>query len=121
MAGTVTVACKHPHGLHLDVTDTSGAPRRVTLKGCAVPYGSIPRLTGGYALTEVDADHWSAWVEKHKTSSLLTDRIVFAHEKRADAQAKAREQEGVKQIAPPLDPGATVIDGQTVEPSKVSE
>ena len=106
MAGTVTVACKHPHGLHLDVTDTSGARRRVTIKGNAVAYGAVDATIGGYALTEVDADHWAAWVEKHKDSALLTDRIVFAQPKAQAAQAQASEQAAVPAIAAPLQPDA---------------
>ncbi|OIQ97211.1 hypothetical protein GALL_207650 [mine drainage metagenome] len=106
MPGTVTVACKHPQGLHLDLIDSRGARRRVTLNGNGRRFGQADATVGGYALTEVDADHWAAWAERHKDSALLRERIVFATPKAQSTQAQASEQAGVPAIAPPLDPAA---------------
>ncbi len=115
MPGTVTVACKHPHGLHLDLIDGSGNRRRVTVSGTRREFGKPDTTVGGYALTEIDADHWAAWVEKNKGSSLLTDRIVFATPKLQSTQAQATEQAAVPAIAPPLDPSKPAPG---VEPAK---
>ncbi len=106
MPGTVTVACKHPHGLHLDVIDNGGTRRRVTLAGNARSFGAADATVGGYALTEVEAEHWAAWAERHKDSALLRERIVFATAKPQSTQAQAAEQAAVPAIAPPLDPAA---------------
>lgn len=111
MAGIVTVACKHPSGLHLDLEAADGTKARVTLKGNAVPFGVPSYLIGGYAMTEVDADHWAAWLEKYKDSSLVKDRIIFAQPKRSNAEAQAKDQAEVPAIAEPVDP--TTVRGVT--------
>ena len=111
MAGTVTVACKHPSGLHLDLEAVDGTKTRATLKGNAVPFGVPSYLVGGYALTEVDADHWAAWLEKYKDSSLIKDRIIFAQPKRSNAEAQAKDQAEVPALSQPVKP--TDIRGVT--------
>jgi hypothetical protein len=106
MAGTVTVACKHPNGLHLDLDTETGGKKRVTVRGYATPFGVAPHTVGGYALTEVDAAHWEAWFAKNKDSSLVKDQIIYAMPARKQAEARATEQEEVKPMSAPLDPDA---------------
>ena len=105
MAGKVMVGCKHPHGLHLDVYDKAGVLTRVTVAGNAHVAGVPSAAVGGYGLTEVDADHWKAWHEKYKDSSLVKDGIVFAGASVAAATKQAEEQgQDVKDLNPQLDP-----------------
>lgn len=116
MPGTVTVACKMPGGviLNLDKYDTAAQgqiPQRisggfVTLKGNAInrdpsKIESMPRLVGGYAFTEIDADFWDAWVKSHADSPLLKDRLIFAQPKAENAESKAKAQAEVPAMFPP--------------------
>ena len=101
--GTVTVACKHPSGLYLDLEDNSGELRRVTIRGTARKWGEPDHTVGGYALTEVDEAHAKAWFEKFSESSLVKDRIVLLSPKIEEAKARAKSNASVKPIAPPID------------------
>lgn len=110
MSGTVTVACKLPGGLHLDMP---GRPR-VTIGGTALPVGVVldahqqkrmQSINFGYALTPgVDEEFWEAWLEDHKTMDIVQRRMIFAYEKPNDTRAAARECEGEKSGLEPMDP-----------------
>ena len=110
-----TVGCKHPNGIHLDLEANDGSRQRVTLRGAAREYGKPDHTVGGYALTEVDSAHWSAWYAKYKDCSLVKDRIVFAQAKREAAEKQAGEQTAVPNIAPPLVPDASGNGVSTAE------
>lgn len=98
---TVCVACKLPHGLHLDLKGRE----RVTLRGTAVAYGTATHDVGGYALTPgVDADFFAAWLAQYKDLELVRRGLVFAHPKPQDATAQALEMRGEKSGLEPIDP-----------------
>lgn len=81
---TVTVGCKLPNGLHMDLGD-----KRVTLNGL-----HSARMIGGHGITEnVDKSFFDAWVAKNAHLEFVKLGHVFAHEKtlNAEAHAKARE------------------------------
>lgn len=116
MVETVTVACKMPAGVILNLDryaeGQAGQPAqlvsgaRVTLKGNAIhrdveKIELNPRLVGGYAFTEVDSGFWEAWLKDHTDSPLLKDRIIFALPKAAVAEGKAKEQAEVPAMFPP--------------------
>jgi hypothetical protein len=117
MPGTVTIACKMPNGviLNLDryerISTESFNPavreipggQTVTLKGVAYHIGldERPELHGGYRLNEVDADFWESWYELNKDSPLIKDGLIFAAPKREIAASRAREQNAVPQLFPP--------------------
>jgi hypothetical protein len=98
---TVTVACKLPNGLHLDLKGRD----RVTVRGPAVEWGKAPIAVGGYALTpDVDADHWAAWLALYKDAPFVKNRYIFAFPKPADATSAALEMKDEKCGLEPLDP-----------------
>src|SRR5580765_4797262 len=109
MSGTVTVACKLPNGLHLEL---KGRPR-VTVRGNAVlvapPPGTfnMPELAATYALTSgVDAEFWDAWLEQNREMDFVKRGFIFAHEKQVNSVAHAKEMEAEKTGLEPIDPDA---------------
>lgn len=123
-ATTVTVACKHPHGLKLRLFEmvertevTHGGTRTikvaqerhdtVTIKGNAHPQNRAPNATisHGFALTHgVPKEFWDAWVEQNKDSDLVKNGLIFAHAGAANTEAESREKESVKSGLERLDP-----------------
>ena len=101
MAGAIVlIGCKAPNGLVLNLdryetTNDNRPPRRisggqpVTLKGWSVPFGVADTTSGGYALTEVPADFWEAWLKANADSSLLADKVILPPHRDASAQANA--------------------------------
>lgn len=98
---TVTVACKIPNGLQLDLE----GHKSVILKGPSVAWGAPPIAIGGYALTpNVDADFMAAWLTVYKDSDMVKKMFVFAYPKHADASSAALEFQDEKTGLEPLDP-----------------
>lgn len=98
---TVTVACKLPNGLLLELQ----GEERVKLAGTAVPWGVAPRDVGGYALTHnVDADFFARWLSVYKDYTPVKRGLIFAYPKSQDAQARALEMKNEKSGLEPIDP-----------------
>jgi hypothetical protein len=98
---TVTVACKLPAGLCLDMPGKD----RVIIKGNAFFKGETPDypIQNGAALTfGVDKDFWDAWLNRNKELSVVRQRLVFAHEK--DTAGQAKEFKEIKSGLERLDP-----------------
>lgn len=92
---TVTVGCKLPNGLHLDLGET-----RVTVRGT-----NSAKVVGGHGITEnVDASFFAAWMDKNKELAFVKNGAIFAHEKRANTEAQAEMMEDAKTGLEPLDP-----------------
>ena len=103
MAGTVTVACKLPNGLHLDLPGRD----RVTVRGFAVAWGEASPLSivGGFGLTPgVDADFFEEWMITNADFEPVKKGLIFASAKASDATAQAKEFAGLKSGLEPLDP-----------------
>lgn len=121
----VTVACKLPNGLFLqlwrqvdsqEMTSAGPRPCKVSVKkgeaiklpGTALRFGETPEfpLPGGYSLTQVPADFWEEWCVQNADSDLLANRILFAHDSQDKAADQAREQkkEKVTSGMEPIDP-----------------
>lgn len=138
-ATTVTVACKLPNGLWLQLYDMvdgremtpqgpqvtkvarkSGAP--IKLNGCALRFGQTSEvpMPGGYALTQVPADFWAKWLEANEDSDIVQNRLVFAHDTADKASAQAREQlrEKVRSGLEPIDPKNPPRVGMKVTPAE---
>jgi len=116
MSETVTVACKLPHGLMLEIVDPAvfvdvdpkvgvqARPpgERIHIKGCARPVGvplseDAPQVVGGYALTPgVPAQFWERWMEQNKNAPFVTSNLIFAHRKAGDAVAESKEKRAVR-------------------------
>lgn len=135
-AATVTVACKIPGGLELQLCRQEGYSEdqkdgRVVartrwvkhgqvyvVRGPAYPNGPVPRgmprpptLAGGYALTPgIPLDFWNEWVEQNKDSQFVVGGMIRAEERRADMVSVAREhraeRSGLEPMAQDGDPRA---------------
>jgi hypothetical protein len=82
---TVTVGCKLPHGIHMDV-----AGKRITLNGA-----NTSNVIGGHGITEnVDKEFFDKWKDMHKESPMIKNELIFAHDKADSAKAQAKANEG---------------------------
>jgi hypothetical protein len=121
LSGTVTVACKIPQGMVLQLQHPMmrrvptgrgqendyqnvefmiyGGPRYHVF-GPAVPaMGGVPggyilpkAIEGGYALTDgIPASFWATWKEQHAKADYVTSGMIFAYDD-ASAKSAAREQ-----------------------------
>lgn len=92
---TVTVGCKLPHGIHMDLGD-----KRITLNGT-----NSSRVIGGHGITHnVDKDHFDQWCKLHAASPMVKDKFIFAHEKAENVEAKAEDNAEHKNGFEGLDP-----------------
>jgi hypothetical protein len=121
LSGTVTVACKIPMGLKLQLQHKMQRPTPTGrgmendfqmidvnvyggpvyhVFGPAVPaMGGVPGgyilpkfIEGGYALTDgIPAAFWATWVEQHKLSDFVVNGMIFAYDA-ASTKAASREQ-----------------------------
>lgn len=110
MAQTVTVLCRLPSGITLDLHDidalktraASDAPigvaarpvKSVTLLGQKHDpryHGAEGRLLGRAGRTQVDADFWNAWLAQNERNELVTQKVVFAEANAAKAEAAVSE------------------------------
>lgn len=125
MAGTVTVACKLPNGLQLQLQRFEERPSQiygggvrmeriaifygpvVIVGGTASPYGMHPkhRMSNGYALTpNVDAEFFAKWVEQNKELEVVEKQMIFAMAKDDSLVSKTKEMEKVRTGLEPVDP-----------------
>ncbi|SRR5258708_5335295 len=124
---TVTVACKLPHGLimqlqekttqpqpvmggglrEVDVWVPSNAHAPITLYGNAHPQNMAPiaDIASGFALTyDVPKDFWDQWVEQNKTLPAVKNGLVFAQPNSRRAKDEAKEKADLKTGFERLDP-----------------
>lgn len=115
MPGTISVACKIPNGIVLQVFASTETQEQVmggghkTIKqahviwrakvnGPAVPEGrgSPYPIFYGYALTHgIDADKFAVWLEQNKDSAFVLQGFVKAHLKPSELEAHAKERSDV--------------------------
>lgn len=118
---TVTIGCKLPNGLHLNVfnmvddyepvmgggtrkTQRAQFAGRVTVKGVGRRVDD-PRIVAGAALTHnVDADHWARWLAANKDSDVVKNGLIFAAAKAGEAEAQAKDHVSLKSGLEPIDP-----------------
>jgi hypothetical protein len=126
-SNTVTVACKIPNGLILQLqrieefdipvlgggksTEKRYIPHgnRVHINGPAKALFGVSdhrlRVSGGYALTHnVDKDFFDAWLEQNAELDLVRKKMIFCHEKADYADRKAEDQAEIKSGLEPIDP-----------------
>jgi hypothetical protein len=137
MPGTITVACKLPHGLVLQLcrmeerqepvmgggtrvqSVAARVGKRVTIKGYAHEINETPNapIIGGYALTHnVDADFFEEWLKQNAEHDAVKNKLVFAHAKPDVVQSEARNAAKVRNG---LEPMAQESDPRS--PKKVSK
>lgn len=87
MAEVVTVGCKLPNGLVVEIEGYT-----VTLNGA-----NSSNVIGGYGLTEgVDKTAFDKWLKAHANQPYVKNELVFAQAKTNSAQDKAQENASVK-------------------------
>lgn len=92
---TVTVGCKLPHGLIIEVEG-----KRVKLHGA-----NTSRVVGGYGLTPgVDKDFFDAWLKLSATSVVVKRGLIFAQDNPGKAEGQAKEQAEIRSGLEGLDP-----------------
>ena len=122
---TVAVACKHPHGLVLQlcqfttvseqvmgggVRETKLAQRvgmQVRLNGAANRVGEAPKnLTfGGYAITYgVPKDFFDEWLKQNADNEMVIKGLIFALPNATDAKRRGKEQREISGGLEPIDP-----------------
>lgn len=94
---TVTVGCKLPNGLIIQVGDKSH-----TLKGT-----NASLVIGGHGITEgVDKELFDAWLSANKDRDVVKNGHIFAHEKSAKTESEATEKTSNKNKLEPIKPDA---------------
>lgn len=122
---TVTVACKLPNGLHLQLATTEEVSEPVmgggwktvrrsrfvgmrhSVHGSAFRIDRAPAhaIIGGYGLTpNVPADFFAQWLEQNADLDAVRNNLVFALSKPEGAAARAREQRDVASGLEPISP-----------------
>ena len=124
MAGTVTVACKLPNGLQLQLQQMrefneavmGGGVRTVqraervgavvTIRGFARRFGEEGApMQGGYALTPgVDAEFFATWMKQNAEHPAVEAGLIFASEKTGDVDRFTRENAKLLSGLEPTDP-----------------
>lgn len=97
--GFVSVGCKIPSGLHLDLKTNDG-PQRVTLVGA-----NASRIVGGYGITEnVPAEFFNEWMRRNAKHAAVVNGLIFAHSETKSAESMARERATNVTGLEPVDP-----------------
>ena len=106
---TVTVGCKLPNGMHLDLYIPTGEKQRlgtgddfpiyrverVTVRGAYAgkPQGTPSLPVGAAGLTSgVPKDFWDKWVAANAKMPVVVNGLVFAHAEKASARAIVSER-----------------------------
>jgi hypothetical protein len=140
--GTVTIACKHPHGLIMRIFKTTERPepvlgggtrmvpvsepipgKEITIYGPGRAVGQDPKclIVAGYAInTGIDRDFWDQWKAQNADSDLLKNRLVFAYATPESAQAAAREHAKTRSGLEPLDMSMKSVKGPDGTPRMVA-
>lgn len=124
-SGHVTVACKLPNGLKLQIYDmeegsepvmgggTKTVKRAVSvgepvkLNGVAVPFGKVPNymIVGGYALTTgVDAQLFRRWMRDNWDSPIVTNKLILVHEDKVNVSDAAKDHDSIRSGLEPITP-----------------
>lgn len=83
MMSTVTIGCKYPTGVLLQVGSTT-----FPING-----SNSSEIFGGHGITDdVPKELWDAWLAENKNHDLVTGGFIFAHESRKEVKAEAKEK-----------------------------
>jgi len=105
---TITVGCKLPHGMHLDIRQAGEPVQRVTLKGInSLTQGAIIRQAqiGGFAVTEnVSKEFFEEWIRQNKEHPAVKNSLIFAHVQTDSVRDMAEDRDELKHGFEPIDP-----------------
>jgi hypothetical protein len=118
MSKLLTIACRLPHGLVVEVGRTGEDNyRSIQLKG---PFsknsdGSGVLVVNGYAFTKVPEDVWNEFTRAHKGATYLVNRMVYAEDSDDKAQNATKQPEsagksGFETINPDAPPKGVETD-----------
>ena len=106
----VSVGCKLPNGMHLDIRKDGAPVERFTLKGInSLTAGAIirPAQIGGFAITEnVPKEFFEHWLEMHKEHPAVKNNLIFAHTQVESVRDMAEERSELTHGFEPIDPQA---------------
>lgn len=92
---TVTIGCKYPTGVLLQVGSTT-----FPING-----SNSSEIFGGHGITDdVPKKLWDAWLVENKNHDLVTGGFIFAHEQRKEVKAEAKEKAQAKTKAEAITP-----------------
>lgn len=94
----ITVACRLPHGLHMDL-GVAPDNKRVTLNGA-----NKSRIIGGAGITQVPKDHWEEWAKTRRNAPYIQNGAIFLTKSEGDAikeaDSRAKDLTGFEQASP---------------------
>lgn len=136
VTGTVTVACKLPHGLILQLQEprevaepTQTSPDRkvtryervgktITIAGCAL-HNDRPtqkQVMGGFALTHgIDASFFSKWLEQNAQHPAVEGGFIFAAGKMETVETQIAKGEKRRTGMEPADPKKLPAEFRQIE------
>lgn len=123
-SGMITIACKHPSGLVLELDDSReeaptpgankvkfyfGTGRTVTLNGSNSshpdsPQVAVGRVSAGFGLTDIPESFWDKWVEQHPDFPMLKNGTLFALRTQDAIMSETANRRAVKNGLEPRDP-----------------
>ena len=117
MSNKITVGCKLPNGLLLDV-----GGKTVTLNG----FMKGSNIIGGYGITEnVDEELFDAWMLANKEMSVVKKGLIFKQKNPKEAAAQASDtkenKSGLEQIDPDKEPDIDALDNEGEVLTKTSK
>ena len=126
MPGQVTVACKLPHGLilqlckevekaeaqrdgtHKLIKEWARLPEKVKINGYLAKYRvDLPPAAqdSSYALTHgVDKDFWDQWLAQNRELDMVKAKLIFASDKQDTVKKATEDYAGTKCGLEPVDP-----------------
>lgn len=116
----ISVGCKLPSGMHLDIRQIGEPTERVTLKGInSLTEGAIirPAQRGGYAITEnVPKEFFERWLELNKDHAAVKNNLIFAHIQIASVRDMGEERSELVNGFDPIDPNKKIVgtNGKTL-------
>ena len=94
-ADMLTIACKLPQGLTVQLPDGS----TIKLNGAHSPFA-----IAGFGMTDVKASAWAVVEKQYAEAKWLTNEVVFAMGDKESAVDKAEERKDEKSGFEPVDP-----------------
>lgn len=100
-ADTVTVVCKLPHGLVMELLDKNGMPQKapVTVRG-----GLNRDAVNGSGITTVTKEFSDEWFRRNRELSCVRNGLVYVVPKLIDAQIEAKDREVTATGLEPINP-----------------
>ncbi len=107
---TVTVGCKLPHGLLLDITQHGEPQARFRVKG-----SNSAAIIGGFGITPgVPKDLWDRWVAKNAQLEFVRKGLIFAYEKSDATRGQAKDNAELSNGLEPIDPNKKRVNLKTL-------